>query len=95
MSWHYSQALVEEFSDRKSLDSAACAQLRSIRSAVAQCDWWSAEPSVGRVADRVSYRVDRIRAIGNAQVPRVVAEVLTRHIAGSSGDFFCTDGKDC
>lgn len=36
--------------------------------------WWSTEPDVGRVADGVAARVDRLRAIGNGQVPRVAAE---------------------
>lgn len=34
---------------------------------------WPDEPDVGRVADGVAGRVDRLRAIGNGQVPRVVA----------------------
>lgn len=35
--------------------------------------WWAAEPDVGRVVQRMAYRVDRIRAIGNGQVPAVAA----------------------
>jgi len=35
--------------------------------------WWSNEPGVGRVANGISNRVDRIRALGNAQVPIVAA----------------------
>jgi len=35
-------------------------------------DWWSTEPKLGRVAHGVAYRVDRIKAIGNGQVPAVV-----------------------
>ena len=35
--------------------------------------WWLTEPSVGRVAYGVAHRVDRLRAIGNGQVPAVVA----------------------
>jgi DNA (cytosine-5)-methyltransferase 1 len=35
--------------------------------------WWESEPSVGRVADVVACRVDRLRAIGNGQVPAVAA----------------------
>ena len=33
--------------------------------------WWEAEPDVGRVADGVAARVDRLKAIGNGQVPEV------------------------
>jgi DNA (cytosine-5)-methyltransferase 1 len=31
--------------------------------------WWITEPDVGRVADGVAARVDRLKAIGNGQVP--------------------------
>jgi len=34
---------------------------------------WPVEPDVGRVAYGVANRVDRLKAIGNGQVPRVVA----------------------
>jgi len=40
--------------------------------------FWSAEPLVGRVVDGFSGRNDRIRALGNAVVPQVVAEVVRR-----------------
>lgn len=33
--------------------------------------WWAVEPDVGRVADGVADRVDRLKAIGNGQVPDV------------------------
>ena len=36
-------------------------------------DWWQAEPNVGRVADGVAARVDRLKAIGNGQVPLCAA----------------------
>lgn len=36
-------------------------------------EWWSAEPDVGRVAHGVAARVDRIKALGNGQVPAVAA----------------------
>lgn len=36
--------------------------------------WWKTEPSVGRVADGVASRVDRLKALGNGQVPAVVRE---------------------
>ena len=35
--------------------------------------WWPTEPQLGRVADGVANRVDRLKAIGNGQVSRVVA----------------------
>lgn len=50
-------------------------------------EWWKAEPGLGRVDDGVANRVDRIKAIGNGQVPIVAArafceliEVLEEHI---------------
>ncbi len=36
-------------------------------------DWWATEPDVGRVAHGVAARVDRLRCIGNGQVPAVAA----------------------
>ncbi|MCK9556289.1 hypothetical protein M0R36_10860, partial [bacterium] len=38
-----------------------------------ECDWWLAEPDVGRVVDGLAFRVERLRAIGNGQVPAVAA----------------------
>jgi DNA (cytosine-5)-methyltransferase 1 len=35
--------------------------------------WWSIEPELGRVANGVADRVDRLKAIGNGQVPLVAA----------------------
>lgn len=40
---------------------------------------WETEPAVGRVADGVPRRVDRLRRLGNAVVPQV-AELIGRHI---------------
>jgi site-specific DNA-cytosine methylase len=34
-------------------------------------DWWSVEPGMGRMADGVPHRVDRLRAIGNGVVPQI------------------------
>jgi len=46
-------------------------------------EWWEVEPNVGRVADGVAARVDRLKAIGNGQVPlcaatawRILSELL-------------------
>lgn len=47
--------------------------------------WWDIEPDVGRVADGVPYRVDRLRALGNAVVPQVV-EVIGRAIMREQHD---------
>jgi DNA (cytosine-5)-methyltransferase 1 len=44
-------------------------------------EWWHTEPNVGRVANGVASRVDRLKAIGNGQVPAVVRaawELLTQ-----------------
>lgn len=37
--------------------------------------WWEVEPGVGRVADGVSRRVDRLKCLGNAVVPQVAEYV--------------------
>ncbi len=36
---------------------------------------WAVEPSVGRVANGVPRRVDRLKALGNSVVPQIVAEI--------------------
>jgi hypothetical protein len=45
-------------------------------------DWsdpsrWQSEPDVGRVAHGVAARVDRLKAIGNGQVPQCAAMAFT------------------
>ena len=35
--------------------------------------WWSSEPGVDRMVDGLAARVDRLKATGNGQVPRVAA----------------------
>jgi DNA (cytosine-5)-methyltransferase 1 len=45
--------------------------------------WWSVEPCVGRVADGVPGRVDRLKQLGNAIVPQM-AEIIGHHIARAS-----------
>ena len=42
--------------------------------------WWETEPDVGRVANGVASRVDRLRCIGNGQVPIVAATAWRRLI---------------
>jgi len=41
-----------------------------------QCDWWSVEPDVGRVAHGVPNRVDRLKSLGNAIVPQVAMQIF-------------------
>ena len=36
-------------------------------------EWWKSEPNVGRVANGVAARMDRLKAIGNGQVPLCAA----------------------
>jgi len=45
------------------------------RSPLRSQEWWAIEPELGRVAHGVSHRVDRLKALGNGQVPAVVREV--------------------
>ena len=40
---------------------------------IERADWWQSEPNVGRVAHGVAARVDRLKAIGNGQVPLCAA----------------------
>lgn len=45
--------------------------------------WWSLEPELGRVANGVAHRVDRLKAIGNGQVP-IVAKGAFQYLAMDS-----------
>jgi DNA (cytosine-5)-methyltransferase 1 len=40
---------------------------------IGSAGWWITEPDVGRVANGVAARMDRLKAIGNGQVPAVAA----------------------
>jgi DNA (cytosine-5)-methyltransferase 1 len=41
-----------------------------------ECDWWTVEPGVGRVAHGVPNRVDRLKSLGNAIVPQVAYQIM-------------------
>jgi DNA (cytosine-5)-methyltransferase 1 len=43
---------------------------------ISSSDFWSVEPAVGRVADGVAARVDRLKAIGNGQVPLCASQAF-------------------
>jgi DNA (cytosine-5)-methyltransferase 1 len=43
------------------------------RTNIGLSSWWETEPDVGRVADGLAARVDRLKAIGNGQVPLCAA----------------------
>jgi DNA (cytosine-5)-methyltransferase 1 len=44
--------------------------------------WWKVEPKLGRVANELAYRLDRLRAIGNGQVPIVAATAWQLLVSG-------------
>ena len=50
-----------------------CDRQTNIAQPVSERSKWPTEPDVGRVANGVAFRVDRLKAIGNGQVPRVAA----------------------
>lgn len=60
------QRIVTECSDTQGRQEP---QGRPDRSCGDGFGWWEAEPNVGRVADGVASRVDRLKACGNGQVP--------------------------
>ena len=39
-------------------------------------EWWESEPGVGRVANGIPNRVDRLKGLGNAIVPQVAYELF-------------------
>ena len=63
--------------DTKSSGFSSCfegqRQGESWRASIGSAQWWEVEPDVGRVANGVDARVDRLKAIGNGQVPLCAA----------------------
>lgn len=58
---------------RQVASNGSSSECGSGREGCGNLQWWATEPSVGRVAHGVAHRVDRIKAIGNGQVPHVAA----------------------
>jgi DNA (cytosine-5)-methyltransferase 1 len=46
--------------------------------------WWAAEPDVGRVADGVPQRMDRLQALGNSLVPQIAQWIGERIVRWES-----------
>jgi DNA (cytosine-5)-methyltransferase 1 len=71
---HSSSQRLQRYWYERINDQSQRQQAKSGHSIVDWCgDWWKAEPIVGRVADGVAHRVDRLKAIGNGQVPLCAA----------------------
>jgi DNA (cytosine-5)-methyltransferase 1 len=58
--------------------------IQSQQSSIKCSSWWSVEPNVGRVANGVPARVDRLRSLGNAVVPQI-PEMIGRAIISFEG----------
>jgi DNA (cytosine-5)-methyltransferase 1 len=56
---------------RQSQQEHADKKLETAQRSGARFGWWATEPDVGRVADGVASRMDRLRTLGNGQVPEV------------------------
>ena len=54
-------------------ESKKCERFPRIGFVSGSGEWWKSEPNVGRVANGVAARVDRLKAIGNGQVPLCAA----------------------
>jgi len=69
---------VADATRKRKLQSQGCIEEQRRRSS--DCSWWDAEPDVGRVVDGCTSRVDRLRCLGNGQVPavaRLAFEILS------------------
>jgi DNA (cytosine-5)-methyltransferase 1 len=60
-------------SARLDLGTAQALRTENTKTQSQRSNWWAVEPAVDRVAHGVANRVDRLRALGNGQVPAVAA----------------------
>lgn len=58
-----------------------CETRQEVLAGPGESRWWAAEPHVGRLAHGVPARVDRLRSLGNAQVPQVAAAAFRELMA--------------
>jgi DNA (cytosine-5)-methyltransferase 1 len=83
LNWQFDQASnISIDGEEKSLANTYCTQLKRNQCTkridkeypkFGSSGWWEIEPNILRVADGVAARVDRIKAIGNGQVPLCAA----------------------
>jgi DNA (cytosine-5)-methyltransferase 1 len=77
--WEQQQESLEkkEMADSSSQDverqRSIAVRVKSEFGNIGDASWWQSEPNVGRVANGVASRVDRLKAIGNGQVPLCAA----------------------
>lgn len=62
-------ALRDTDSERPQERQSVARNTRPQQSPAIGADWWELEPGLGRVANAVANRVDRLKCIGNGQVP--------------------------
>ena len=64
---------VADFDSSGFKDASGCKEIAQCgwKRTFSRSSWWDVEPAVGRVANGVSNRVDRLRGLGNAVVPQV------------------------
>ena len=69
-------------------DSSGCGRQQRRQNAQQPADgsWWAAEPRVGRVADGIPNRMDRIRCLGNAVVPQQFYPIFKAIAAMKGGE---------
>lgn len=61
---------------KKERQACASVERGSMLGAERNTDWWAVEPDVGRVANGIPARMDRLKCLGNAVVPQQVYPIL-------------------
>jgi DNA (cytosine-5)-methyltransferase 1 len=61
-------------------------RIQAERSAFGGASWWLTEPDVGRVANGVPARMDRLKGLGNAVVPQI-PEIIGKAIMKAEHEF--------